>query len=80
MTADEFAYYLDLNDRIKAETDSDAIKRMKEEQEGLRKKSGLTNSEFDRYLSLNDKVLEKAPQTSAAITDQGNAFAKILRR
>ncbi|MFP3635482.1 phage tail tape measure protein [Bacillus sp. SIMBA_033] len=76
LTADEFAYYLDLNDRIKAETDSDAIKRMKEEQEGLRKKSGLTNSEFDRYLSLNDKVLEKAPQTSAAITDQGNAFAK----
>ncbi|MCP6683006.1 phage tail tape measure protein [Bacillus nakamurai] len=76
LTADEFAHYLDLNDRIKSETDSDAIKRMKDEQEGLRNKSGLTNDEFNRYLDLNDKVIAKAPDTAAAISEQGNAAAK----
>lgn len=64
LTSDEFAHYLDLNDRIKSETNADSIKRMKDEQAGLREKSGLTNSEFDRYLSLNDQILDKAPQTS----------------
>ncbi|MCY9374015.1 phage tail tape measure protein [Bacillus sp. T17B1] len=76
LTSDEFAHYLDLNDRIKSETNADSIKRMKDEQAGLREKSGLTNSEFDRYLQLNGEILEKAPQTSAAISEQGNAFAK----
>ncbi|MDO3662056.1 phage tail tape measure protein [Bacillus sp. C28GYM-DRY-1] len=76
LTSDEFAHYLDLNDRIKSETNADSIKRMKDEQAGLREKSGLTNSEFDRYLQLNGEILEKAPQTSAAISEQGNAFGK----
>ncbi|MGO0714986.1 phage tail tape measure protein [Bacillus subtilis] len=76
LTSDEFAHYLDLNDRIKSETNADSIKRMKDEQAGLREKSGLTNSEFDRYLSLNDQILDKAPQTNRAISEQGNAFAK----
>ncbi|MEK4547363.1 phage tail tape measure protein [Bacillus sp. FSL L8-0173] len=76
LTADEFVYYLDLNDRIKTETDANSIKRMKEEQEELRKKSGLTNGEFNRYLDLNDKVIAKAPDTAAAISEQGNAAAK----
>ncbi|MEC1792199.1 phage tail tape measure protein [Bacillus vallismortis] len=76
LTADEFAHYLDLNDRIKTETDADSIKRMKDEQAGLREKSGLTNNEFDRFLELNGEILDKAPQTSAAISEQGNAFAK----
>lgn len=76
LTSDEFAHYLDLNDRIKTETNADSIKRMKDEQAGLREKSGLTNSEFDRYLKLNGDILDKAPQTSAAISEQGNAFAK----
>ncbi|MCY7682010.1 phage tail tape measure protein [Bacillus velezensis] len=76
LTADEFVYYLDLNDRIKTETDANSIKRMKEEQEELRKKSGLTNEEFNRYLDLNDKVIAKAPDTAAAISEQGNAAAK----
>ncbi len=49
---------------------------MKEEQEELRKKSGLTNEEFNRYLDLNDKVIAKAPDTAAAISEQGNAAAK----
>ncbi|MCY8309478.1 phage tail tape measure protein [Bacillus vallismortis] len=76
LTSDEFAHYLDLNDRIKTETNADSIKRMKDEQAGLREKSGLTNSEFDRFLELNSEILDKAPQTSAAISEQGNAFAK----
>ncbi|MEL7734266.1 phage tail tape measure protein [Bacillus velezensis] len=76
LTADEFVYYLDLNDRIKTETDANSIKRMKEEQEELRKKSGLTNEEFNRYLDLNDKVIAKSPDTAAAISEQGNAAAK----
>ncbi|MEC2233902.1 phage tail tape measure protein [Bacillus subtilis] len=76
LTSDEFAHYLDLNDRIKSETNADSIKRMKEEQAGLREKSGLTNSEFDRFLELNDEVIKKSPDTEAAISGQGNAVAK----
>ncbi|MCC9021485.1 phage tail tape measure protein [Bacillus nakamurai] len=76
LTADEFAYYLDLNDQLKTEKNAEAIKRMKEEQEGLRKKSGLTNDEFDQFLKLNDEVIKKSPETEAAISGQGNAVAK----
>ncbi|WP_077736933.1 phage tail tape measure protein [Bacillus sonorensis] len=76
LTADEFAHYLDLNDRLKTETDPDAIKRIKDEQADLQERSGLTNEEFRRFLKLNGEIVEKAPETNAAISEQGNAFAK----
>ncbi|PAV36310.1 phage tail tape measure protein [Bacillus licheniformis] len=76
LTADEFAYYLDLNDRLKTETDPEVIKRLKDEQANLKERSGLTNAEFDRFLKLNDDIVKKAPETNAAISEQGNAFAK----
>ncbi|MCA1183612.1 phage tail tape measure protein [Bacillus licheniformis] len=76
LTADEFAHYLDLNDRLKTETDPEVIKRLKDEQAGLKERSGLTNAEFDRFLKLNDDIVKKAPETNAAISEQGNAFAK----
>ncbi|MCY8272434.1 phage tail tape measure protein [Bacillus sonorensis] len=76
LTADEFAHYLDLNDRLKTETDPDAIKRIKDEQTDLQERSGLTNEEFRRFLKLNGEIVEKAPETNAAISEQGNAFAK----
>ncbi|MGN9867309.1 phage tail tape measure protein [Bacillus swezeyi] len=76
LTADEFGRYLDINDRLKTETDPDVIKRLKDEQSDLKKNSGLTNDEFDRFLQLNDDVIKKSPDTEAAITSQGNAVAK----
>ncbi|MBY8831912.1 phage tail tape measure protein [Bacillus licheniformis] len=76
LTADEFAHYLDLNDRLKTETDPEVIKRLKDEQANLKERSGLTNAEFDRFLKLNDDIVKKAPETNAAISEQGNAFAK----
>lgn len=76
LTADEFAHYLDLNDRLKTETDPEVIKSLKDEQAGLKERSGLTNAEFDRFLKLNDDIVKKAPETNAAISEQGNAFAK----
>ena len=76
LTADEFAHYLDLNDRLKTETDPEGIKRLKDEQANLKERSGLTNAEFDRFLKLNDDIVKKAPETNAAISEQGNAFAK----
>ncbi|MFP6331253.1 phage tail tape measure protein [Bacillus subtilis] len=76
LTSDEFARYLDINDRLKSETDPQAIARLKDEQAGLKDKSGLTNAEFKRFLELNDEVIKKSPDTEAAISGQGNAVAK----
>ncbi|MFL0437096.1 phage tail tape measure protein [Bacillus pumilus] len=76
LSNDELLRYLDITDELANEKDSKAIKKLNAEQEELRKKSGLTNAEFDEFLRLNDQIIKKSPETEAAFSAQGNAIAK----
>ncbi|WP_366560675.1 phage tail tape measure protein (plasmid) [Bacillus pumilus] len=76
LSNDELLRYLDITDELANEKDSKAIKKLNAEQEELRKKSGLTNAEFDEFLRLNDLIIKKSPETEAAFSAQGNAIAK----
>src|SRR5690625_7013387 len=39
------------------------------------KKYGLTNDEMEEFIKLNGEIIERAPETEKAISDQGNAYA-----
>src|SRR5699024_1421600 len=52
------------------------LKKLSDEQENLLEKSGLTNDEMEEFLSLNDTIVEKSPNTVNAISEQGNAYAE----
>ncbi len=47
---------------------------MREEQERLREKSGLSNDELNRMIELNGKILEVVPDANTTLTEQGNVL------
>ncbi|MDN4609119.1 phage tail tape measure protein [Sporosarcina highlanderae] len=77
LSTDEMLRYLDISDEIKKAKTEEAILALTEEQEKLREKSGLTNEEMERFLEMNEKLVEKAPSTAKAISEQGNAYAAV---
>ncbi|MBD7985325.1 phage tail tape measure protein [Sporosarcina sp. Sa2YVA2] len=77
LTTDEMLRYMDIATEIKNARTEDAIKALSEEQQKLMEKSGLTNEEMERFLDMNDKLIQKAPSTAKAISEQGNAYAAV---
>jgi hypothetical protein len=73
LTTEEFGRFLDINSELKKTADPNVIARLKDEQEKLRQKSGLSNDELDRMVQLNGDLIEKVPQATDKITAQGNA-------
>jgi TP901 family phage tail tape measure protein len=73
LTTDEFGRFLDINSEIKKTADPNVIARLKDEQEKLRQKSGLSNDELDRMVQLNGDLVKILPQSTDKITIQGNA-------
>ena len=78
LSTDEVLRYMDIMDELKDAKNEDAIKALTDEQQKLLKKSGLTNEEMSEFLGLNEKIIEKAPSTAKAISEQGNAYAGVL--
>lgn len=78
LTKDEMLRYMDILTELEKVEGYDAIKNLTEEQEELLKKSGMTNDEMDEFLRLNGEIIEKAPDTARAISEQGNAYAENL--
>lgn len=78
LTTDEMLRYMDVMTELKDAKTEEGIQKLREEQEKLLEKSGLTNEEMEEFLGLNEKILEKAPETSKVISDQGNAYAAVL--
>lgn len=78
LSTDEVLRYMDIMNELKDAESEEAIKALTEEQEKLLEKSGLTNEEMEEFLSLNDQVIEKSPETAKAISEQGNAYAETL--
>lgn len=78
LSTDEMLRYMDIADELKEAKTEEAIKKLKDEQAGLLKKSGLTNKEMAHFLKLNESVVEKSSSTASAISEQGNAYAEVL--
>jgi phage-related minor tail protein len=77
LSNDELGRYLDLQDKIKLVTDPGKIKEYKDEMASLQEKSGLTVKELDKFVSLDADIRENAPETSAKVTEYGNAFLDL---
>ncbi|MDY7044034.1 phage tail tape measure protein [Virgibacillus sp. M23] len=78
LTTDEMLRYMDIMSELKDAKNEDAIKALTDEQNNLLKKSGLTNDEMDEFLELNDTLVEKTPNVTNAISEQGNAYINNL--
>lgn len=75
LSNDQMLRFLDIQKEISSTASPDKLKALEEEQGKLLEKSGLTNDEMQKFLDYNDKIIEKAPNTNKAISDQGSAFA-----
>src|SRR5690625_6841467 len=67
--------YMDILSELKQTSGHEAVKELTKEQEQLLEKSGLTNDEMEEFIKLNGEIIERAPETEKAISDQGNAYA-----
>lgn len=76
LSNDEMLRFLDIQSELEQTASPDKIKELTEEQEKLLEKSGLTNEEMEEFIGLNGKILEEAPNTSRAISEQGKAWAE----
>ncbi|WP_078390726.1 phage tail tape measure protein [Shouchella patagoniensis] len=74
LTNEEFGIFMDYNTRIANEIDPDKITLLKDEQEKLAEKSGLSNDELNEMVGLNNDLVAVLPDASTAITDHGNAI------
>lgn len=74
LSTDELDRFVDLNSFMNQTTNPEILSRLKEEQNGLLEKSGLTNEEFSEFLQLNKDLIETVPDTSLRITEEGNAM------
>ncbi|TFE02889.1 phage tail tape measure protein [Jeotgalibacillus salarius] len=78
LTTGEILNYMDVMAELKEAKTEDAIKALTDEQALLLEKSGLTNAEMEEFLSLNEVIVENAPATALAISEQGDAYAAVL--
>lgn len=80
MSYDEIGRYLDLQTRLKRETDPSKQKQLAEEIEKVKKSSGLSNAEFDEMIRLNNHLAKTMPLSTNKITEHGNAVANATDR
>ncbi|TDL34580.1 hypothetical protein E2R51_02360 [Jeotgalibacillus sp. S-D1] len=78
LTKEEMLRYLDVLSEIKDAKSEEALSTLKDEQTKLLEASGLTNEEMNTFIGLNEKVIEMAPNTVQAISDEGVAYAENL--
>jgi len=74
LTNDELARFVDINSKLQKTADPKIIENLRKEQEQLREKSGLSNDEMQRLIDLNNQILEVVPDSSTALTEQGNVL------
>jgi TP901 family phage tail tape measure protein len=75
LTNDEFARFIDIQSEMKKTSDPKVLENLSKEAEKLQKKSGLSNEELSEMVQLNGDLIEKVPEATGKISEQGN---KIL--
>ena len=74
LTTDEFGEFLTLQSELENTKSPQRIAELEERMEGLRKKSGLSNEEFDKLLESNGLLAEQFPAAGQVIDDYGNVI------
>ena len=74
LSNEELARFVDINSLLRQTADPQIIEALRNEQNQLLEKSGLTNEEFAEFLRLNEELIQKLPDVTKEITDQGNAL------
>lgn len=80
LTTAEFGRYLDLQTRLKTETDPSKQRQLANEMANLQKKSGLSNAELKRMVDLNAKIVQTMPQAATTVTQYGNKIASAAEQ
>jgi DNA repair exonuclease SbcCD ATPase subunit len=80
LTNDEFGTYIDNLQTLKTATDPKVIDDLAKANDELQKKSGLSNDELSQMVDLNGKIIEKVPEATAKITDQGNKIIETTNK
>src|SRR5690606_22887896 len=78
LSTDEMLRYMDITTLLRDAKTEHAVKILTDEQDKLREISGLTNKQTETFISLNKQIVENAPVTAQAISDQGNAYVDVL--
>lgn len=78
LTTDEMLEYMDVLSDLESTAAPESIAELTNRKEELLEKSGLTNEEMDLFLELNDKIIQKSPEVSKAISEEGNAYVENL--
>src|SRR5690625_6031761 len=60
---------MDILSELKQTSGHEAVKELMKEQEQLLEKSGLTNDEMEEFIKLNGEIIERAPETEKAISE-----------
>jgi TP901 family phage tail tape measure protein len=76
LTTDELLKYRDMQAEVQNTTDPTKIKELQEQMGELQEKSGLSKDELKELFTANDKLLEIAPKTKTAISEEGSAMAE----
>lgn len=72
LSTDEFGRFLDINSELSKTADPKVIAKLKDEQEKLREKSGLSNEQLAEMVRLNGEIIKIVPESNTKLTDQGN--------
>jgi TP901 family phage tail tape measure protein len=80
LTNDEFARFVDINSELSKTADPTIIEKLKKEQDALAKKSGLSNEELNKMVELNGGLIEKVPEATKKISEQGNAILENTKK
>lgn len=72
LTNDELARFVDINSELNKTANPDIIAQLKDQQQFLYEKSGLSNEQLDRMVALNGEIVATVPESNTVLTEQGN--------
>lgn len=75
LSTDELGQFLTMQTQIEGTKSPERIKELEDSMNGLREKSGLSKSEFDKLLESNRLLTEQFPEAGAVVDDYGNKIA-----
>ena len=74
LSNDELLRFRDITAEMQLASSADEIAKLKDEQQKLQEKSGLTNDELSTMFKLNDDIVEQAPTVDQVFSDRGQAI------
>lgn len=74
---EEFALYLDIQDKIKMSTDPAVIDSYKDAMGNLQEKSGLTVDELNEFIKIDADIRKNVPEATQIVSGYGNSFIDL---